>query len=394
MAIHIIYGPGGAGKSRFQVGDVVIPELVYGRRNVLTNLPLNTGRLNQFLEERFPAVKVDVVGRLRILTSEECAVFWRHRGPFHWKTFEGGFGGHPTIELVEYHNPYGTVYVIDEAGDVGFSAVAWAENIGRTSRAVECVHYLDQQRKMGDDSYFSTNGRAPNAIAKGFRDKAHFFIRLKNNRLAVFGMFRGSDNLQWQKFTVEPTPSNGAEPVASGKFDLDIKGVASCYRTQDGNGIVGTVADIGKRPKGISIYWVFPMFIALSSLCVLIPWLLGKGTAAVMSTHAADVSKAVDASARKADPVSPAVTVHQGEPKKTVAASEVYATGWARVGSRVRVTLSDGTTLNDDEIRAVSRSAVYLADGRRFPFRAQRTPVSVETPANRQKPIREGKYVP
>jgi len=378
MAIHIVYGPGGAGKSLYQLTEILIPQLRETKRNIITNLPLNLGRLNEYLEQKYPGENLRPLERIRVLTTKECGTFWRIRGPLKWT-----LGTHPVNcyacpDMVEDVSPYGVCYIIDEAGDVGFSAVAWAENIGRSSRAVECLHYLDQQRKHSDDSFFSTNGRAPGAIAKGFRDKAHFFIKLKNNRLAILGPFRGSDDFRWEKYTMEPTPSNGAEPVAAGKFVLDAKGSASCYRTQDGNGVQGNGADIGARAKGWSIYWVFPIFIGISSLAFVIPWALGHGTKAMIGAKVDSKKPALHVNSQNTKPeVVPASKVYEtpapGLPGLAQSA-EVTCTGYMIKGKEVAAFLSDGGSLHGSEILGISKTHVFASSGKRYRLKTQRDP--------------------
>jgi len=376
MSIHVVYGPGGAGKSLYQLTEILIPQLRETKRNILTNLPLELGRLNQYLEQTYPGEGLRPLERIRILTGKECGVFWRYRGPLRWSIHVHPSNAYAVPDLVEAPSPDGVCYIIDEAGDVGFSAIAWAENIGKSSRAIECLHYLDQQRKMGDDSFFSTNGRAPGAIAKGFRDKAHYFIRLKNNRLAVFGPFRGTNDFRWQKFIIEPTPSNGAEPVTEGKFHLDEKGSASCYRTQDGNNIVGTTADKGARAKGLSIYWVFPLFIGIASLAFVIPWLLGKGTQAVVGAKTEKIApKTAVPEAPKPQAISVLPSSHFAPTNQASAAPvEIVCTGYVVKGREVAAFLSDGGSLHGSEVAAITKSHVYASSGKRYRLKTQRDP--------------------
>jgi len=380
MSIHIIYGPGGAGKSLYQT-NLILDELAHGKRNVLTNLPLNVGRVVEFLGEKYPHVSgMRIVERLRILTEKESRRFWEHRGPLLWSSGVNSANGYADLVTLEASSPFGVFYVIDEAGLCGFSALAWGED---KERSLRCLDYLDQQRKRGDDSYFSTNGRAPNAIAKGFRDKAHFFIRLKNNRLAVFGPFRGRDNFRQEMFIIEPTPSNGAEPVSQTTFKLDIKGAASCYRTADGVGVAGGIADVGRVAKGWSIMWVFPLFLGVSSLCVLIPWGLGKATQTVLGskTQAAVAAAVAPVGVRPGvvPGVVPGAAVSPAPVPLAAAAvvsDQVFATGWAAIGGRVLVTLSNGQTLSGAaKDFHLGRSSVSDRLGRRvYQFRTLRTP--------------------
>jgi len=347
VSIHIIFGPGGAGKSLYQTGEILIRELRMTKRNIGTNLPINIERLAVYMAEKYPNENHRIEERLFILTEKETPYFWRYRGSWKYRLRENAVNQYSDIELVRRDSPHGCVYIIDEAGVCGFSAVAWSSD--KESRTAECLFYLDQQRKWGDDSYFSTNGRAPNAIAKGFRDKAHYFIKLKNNRLAQVGPFRGRDNFRWAEYTVEPTPSNGAEAQRTGTFNLDVKGIASCYRTTDGVGVSGGPADIGKRASGIPIMWVFPLMIAVASLIIAVPWALGRGTQKVMEAKTrdsiTDASKKI-AAATSTDGmhVSPGGSraLNNSAPESP---AEVWANGWVTRGDVVMVNLSDGGML-------------------------------------------------
>jgi len=392
MAIRIIYGPGGSGKSRFQV-ELIVKQLRETPRNVCTNLALNVPRLQQYLDETYPdGPSIDVGGRVRLLTDSETREFWLYRGPVRWA---------PGTEYDMVTDPglLGTCFVIDEAGAAGFDAQAWAESDGRSTRGVRCKWYLDQQRKFSDDVFASTNGRSPAGIAKGFRDKAHGFIRLKNNRLAVFGPFRGRDNFKWEEFVSEPSPSARIEPIASGTFKLDEKGLASCYRTEQGVGVLGNKADKGARAKGIPILWIFPIVISVGLLCAAVPWGIGKLVARgltgekskarqqVEAARSALVPPAVESGAlslpQSNSPRSERSDLNQAEKRtradlsigdvlahpSTVPAGVVYVSGVATRGNHVSVTLSDGRVLNEaDGVVSVTQTAVMMRDGRAFPF--------------------------
>lgn len=272
MAITILFGPGGSGKSLYQV-SIIIRELRESKRNIVTNLALNLGRLNEYLEQTYPNESLNAVERIRILkTVEEMKEFYKIRGPMKWGAGKSG----EEYDMKEDAGAHGVAFVIDEAGACGFSAQGWAESVGRSTRGVECSWYLDQQRKFGDNVYASTNGRSPAQIAKAFRDKAHSFIRLKNGYLQTYGMFRAVGQFRALHYAVEPGPS--VEPFREEKWKMDPKGIASCYRTQDGVGVAGTNADIGARAKGIDIRWVIPAALLLGLACVVVPYMLAKGS--------------------------------------------------------------------------------------------------------------------
>lgn len=278
MAIHIIFGPGGSGKSLFQM-LVIEEQLRTTRRNIVTNLAIDVPKFAAWLEAKYPGRDLDPGGRIRVLQEAETKEFWRIRGPIKWTGNE--------YDQEEDTGVNGVCYVIDEAGAAGFDATGWSSADGRSTRGVKCAWYLDQQRKFGDDVFASANGRRPDGIAKPFRDKAHAFIKLKNGYQTSLGMFRARGRFQWFKYASEPTQS--ASPFAQGQFHFGT-GIEDCYRTQDGVGVSGTVADKGKRAKGLSPWWL-----AAAAACVAvavggIPRLLGYGAAAYMVPDTAPAS--------------------------------------------------------------------------------------------------------
>ncbi|MBL9214400.1 MAG: hypothetical protein JNG83_02880 [Opitutaceae bacterium] len=364
MAISILFGPGGSGKSMYQM-HIIVRELLHSRRNIVTNMALNVPEFNAYLERVYPNAQIDLVKRLRILTPTETLEFWKYRGPDVWNGATGD----------EYHvesDPgiHGVAYVIDEAGASGFSAQGWAAETGRSRRGTECSWYLDQQRKFGDNVYASTNGRFPTGIAKAFRDKAHDFTKLRNGMLTRMGMFRGSANFKRTHYTQEPGPNT--EPYDIGTFPMDFKGLGACYRTQDGVGITGHMADKGAKGKGIPIIWVFPMILAVGLLCVIVPMMIGRSAAAYISGPKSEVSKKIDAAAgslgtptksvpppakteqamQKEEPpaktpVEDSKAIPAEKPAAKVAAAGVYATGRVMTRGRVLITMSDGTVRTD-----------------------------------------------
>jgi hypothetical protein len=266
MAIQILYGRGGSGKSLLQM-HLLVEQLRTTKRNVVTNLSVNLPALNAYLEKTYPDESLRAVERIRLLTTEETKEFWKHRGPIRWTGNE--------YEMQVDQGVHGTCFIVDEAGAAGFSAQEWAAKTQSSTRGVECAWYLDQQRKFGDQVIASTNGSTPAQIAKGFRDKAHEFIRLKNEYQMKWGAFRGRGRIVADYFIVEPSPK--VEAFKREVLHIDREGLASCYWTERGVGVVGTKADIGTRAKGIPILWTIPLGIVVASLCGIVPWALGKG---------------------------------------------------------------------------------------------------------------------
>jgi hypothetical protein len=396
MAIKIIFGPGGSGKSFFQM-HVITKQLRETRRNICTNLAINVPEYNAYLERNFPNEDLNLVGRLRILTDAETFEFWKYRGPLHWTGNE--------YDYKEDKGANGVCYVIDEAGVSGFSATGWAQKQGQGTRGERCLWYLDQQRKYGDDVFASTNGRTPEQIAKPFRDKAHGFIKLKNGYLQKFGPFKGRGRFEWSEFLEEPRKAS--EAVAKGTFTLGE--LSDCYRTQDGVGVIGNGADKGARAKGIPVMWIIPGALVLASLCVLIPYGLGKGASAYIAGDKKPVSS--NSSSGKdagngavADAVNgfmgpklhAAAPDERGIPPATLepiyghvtAEAPVWVAGWVVKGSRINVQLSDGRILTeeDGELAIVQRSGVTLKDGNRL-YLLSRRPVTRDQSAEEVKPM-------
>lgn len=369
MAIKILFGPGGSGKSFFQM-HIIIKQLRETRRNILTNLAINVGEFNAYLEKHYPNESLNLVSRLRILTPEETFEFWKYRGNLRWTGDE--------YNCEEDKGVFGVCYVIDEAGVSGFSATGWAVKQSVGTRGERCLWYLDQQRKFGDDVFASTNGRTPEQIAKPFRDKAHGFIKLKNSYLAVYGPFRGRGRFEWSEFLEEPRKAS--ESIAKGIFTLGE--LAECYRTQDGVGVIGNAADKGARAKGVSILWVIPAAFVLAACCFLLPWALGKAANHAISggNKSASSTGLVDgvASASTSSVFGPArrkSVEDQDEPEAIARLVEdhtperpLWVTGYVVKDAKINVQLSDGRFLTekDKELQTVERNSVTLNTGQRL----------------------------
>jgi len=372
--IYVLYGPGGSGKSRIQV-QIVADKLRKSRQNVSTNLALDVPRLAEYLEEKYPLENLNVLGRVRVLTEEETKYFWRYRGPYRWKPGTD-------YDLEEDKGASGCCFIIDEAGAAGFSAKAWAAmGDSRSPRGVECAAYLDQQRKYSDDVYFSTNGRNPNRICKDVRDVAHYFIKLRNEYLARYGMFRGRGRFVAKTFDHEPGPSS--EPIAEETFTLDAQGLASCYRTEQGVGVSGVSADKGARAQGISIWWAAVAAAALVSLIFFIPQGLGRLAGHYLTSVKQGAGAKGAPEKRDTEVPSVAIPVMAG-PDRTVAQKspgpwdsakqptpppqqQVWVRGYVMRGNRIQVLLTDGRTLTqgDGVLRRWTKNFVELTTGER-----------------------------
>jgi hypothetical protein len=232
---------------------MILDELVYGSRPIVTNVALNLGRLNEYLQREYPEKNVDIFERVRLMDDEMTGQFWTYRpkGRDEWVRIpvltkqEWSEGKKPLYAGVEDHGVY---YVIDECHNF-FNARAWAE----TGRDV--LFYLSQHRKLGDTVVWIT--QAIMNVDKQFRSVTQDYTYLRNLTKERMGLFR-LPAMFVRKTYGEPASSN-SQPLEMGSFRLNVSGLGSLYNTAAGVGIHDRVgADIGERKKGI--HWLVPVF--------------------------------------------------------------------------------------------------------------------------------------
>jgi hypothetical protein len=372
MAIHFISGKPGSGKSLYGV-HLLLKEITQGNRNVVTNLPLHPGRLNEYLQERWPNRDFRLLQRLTILTEDEARKFWLHRG--------------------DQTTPIGVMYQLDEL-HLFFNARDWMAT-GR-----DCLHYLSQHRKLGDIVIAITQS-VPN-VDKQFRSVAEDFTVLRNEYTAKFGPFRGRGRFVRKTYLSEPTGGSSQEPFENASFTLDAKGIASCYDTAQGIGIHGNAADKGRRASGWSIWWTIPLGIGLASLAGIIPWFMAKGAAAIVAPDKPGAGAKVAPDRRDGVPPSAVGVGRTGDALSSAGSSTrdypappcqqpVFVSGVIYTRGQINVVLSDGRTLTeeDGELAKVTRSAVILRDGTKLYFKpslnkdTDERPVIAKSPSER-----------
>lgn len=371
MSIHVILGKPGSGKSLYATSRV-LEELINGQRNIVTNLPLHLGRLNEYVQTLHPNLDCRLIQRVRLLDDEEIKSFWDFRGP------DGDTGAN------------GVAYFLDEA-HIAFNAREWA-TLGK-----KALHYLSQHRKLGDVVWPITQA-APN-LDKQFRSVAEDFTVLRNEYTAKYGMFKGRGRFVRKSYNSEPT-ANG-EPFETATFTLDKKGIASCYDTAKGIGVHGSKADIGRKTKGINILWVVPAGMFLAACCVAVPFALGKATQHFVTAGNTAATAAAGAAlnatpapvpdlAAKPSRISTAglsddainSLVEDRNPEKPL-----FVSGYVSRNGRINVLLSDGRFLteNDPELVKVEKNCVWLSSGERLYLLQKRHIPQTEKQANQDK---------
>ena len=259
MAVRFLTGKPGDGKSMTAV-QALQRELVTGKRQVVTNLPLFVGRTWSFLKQRYGG-EIDTE-RITILDEDETREFYLHRG-------RGYRAAAPTKEgdgRIDYSNCVHAdgssknandlppvLYIIDEA-HLHFGSRQWQD----TAKAA--LFYLSQHRKRGDEVFFVT--QHVKQVDSALRRLAAEFWRVTNYGARFpFGV-KLPDVFVVDVFTAEP--SLLSSPIDTKSMRLDVEGLASCYDTAAGVGMVGSMADKVKTRKGI------PWQMALVGLVVLL----------------------------------------------------------------------------------------------------------------------------
>jgi len=353
MSIHFISGKPRGGKSLYAV-KLVVDELLYGSRCVITNLALRPGDLNAYLQVQHPDRSINLFDRLIILTDDETGVFWTVRphgvrvpllAEADWRA-----GRRPDYSAVK---DAGVFYAIDEVHNF-FNSRKWME----TGRDV--LFYLSQHGKLGDTVICITQHVAN--VDKQFRSVTQDYTYLRNMCKERMGLFK-LPALFMRKTYLQPATDTSA-PMETGSFRLDVSGLASCYDTAKGVGIHGRSADKSERAKGLHWMWFVigvPLLIWLGLRYV------PRGVAAVITPKgpiAAITAPAVPG-------LSPAVPATNAAPSglpvpapgglassvHSVSTNELSVTGVATMGSVIYVTLSDGRILNSARGDIVSLSS-------------------------------------
>lgn len=327
--LTIIIGRVGSGKSLFALAWLV-RELRQTCRQIVTSLAIDLSRLNEWFQNKYPNENVDVIGRITIIEPEQMPQFWRCRGQIGFNRipiWRGPFGDHSWGWPDD-----GVCYIIDE-GQTAFGARNWQ------ATGPEATNYLTQHRKAGDDVMVISPAAA--LLDKQFRILAAECIVLDNWYKKKLGLFRAPRRIVYRTFANCP-PERTEDSIARGSLTIDAQGLAACYRTEQGMGIVGRLADKGQIAKGIPWYGVFAL-IALIGTGV---WLVGH-FARTTAVNAA-IGRTVPTQAPQSPPQIPSssqlpITPSIHPPPPPTNTTEVV--GITQVGHTVKIYLSDGRVL-------------------------------------------------
>jgi len=444
MAIHIRQGKPGGGKS-YGSARKFVQLLRTTNKNIVTNLPLRMARLNEWLQQTFPDEKIDVLGRVKILKDEHLAVFWKFRGPNDpdhqmpelapiepSKPLLPGMtpsqvravlvdqereqqqweDRHKVLQKIPQstEGKQGVIYIIDEA-HIPFSSRGWM------ATGKGALIYLSQHRHQGD-TVIAITQHCKNLDGQ-FTRLAEDFTDHVNEAVKMFGPFRGRDRFVAK--TYYTVPDGKSEPFLVETYSLDPLGIGSIYDTAKGVGLGTSQADLGRKAKGWSIWWVVPLAFALVSLVGLVPWGLGKlagsyvgGTAQPKKKEETAKPPPSQASQPSTQPPKqvffdsqgrpiPQAGVYGVAPADTEPQKPLYATGIAIKGRQVRVYLSDGRTITetDGTLKRVEKTFAEFKDGSRVWLKArppnlqqQQTIYQQPQPMQQNRQTEKAEYVP
>jgi len=252
--IRFICGNPGAGKGLYGV-RLIVDELVNGKRPVFTNLALDLGGINAYIQQTHPEADVDIFTRIRVLNDDEVANFFLHRGAFGTVEYSEEKG-----RLVFGSDCKGIFYLLDEVQNF-FNARCWAKT------GTNALFYASQHRKLGDELWLCT--QHPANVDKQFRTVAQDYVYLRNLAQESRGIFRLPRQFLWSQYLEPKTAMTKA--TAFGTFRLDVTGLGSCYNTAAGVGVPGTgEADTKARKKGWAWQWAVLAAVLFIATCVFV----------------------------------------------------------------------------------------------------------------------------
>ena len=368
--IQFVSGKPGAGKGLVAM-KILVHELRTTKRHIFTNLAVRREELAAYLHERYDDT-FDLLRRLHLFTDEEAAKFWLHRPGvvLHQCTVK---------DCEECARPAfpsgdgGVLYICDEIQNF-FNSRKWQ------STGVAALFYLSQHRKLGDDVICITQSIAN--VDKQFRSMAQDFCYVTNHSKEKFlTLFRQPPFFSFRKYLTPVTGASTETPMEFGTFRLDVEGLAKCYDTSAGVGIVGgALADTQTRTRGLSILWLIPIIFCGLWLLVRVPgWGLGGiMRVAGLSSAKLKASPVVSSSGTASNGVQkiPAPLsggpAPVGQPSSTTidaTTNEVFVTGLFSDGKSVIAYLSDGSEVQsgDPLFSRIGRTFIVYA-GRLIPF--------------------------
>lgn len=262
MSVHFVSGKPGGGKTLFAM-RLLIDELRRGPvrgRHIVTNVAVNFEGLAVYCEkESIDLGGIHLKDRITILDEENLRQFYLFRPGWRGVVQTVRGGPQDGAEYVDFSGvrDNGVLYILDEI-HIAFNSRAWQT----TGRCV--IYYLSQHRKLGDEVLLIT--QSVNNVDRQMRSIAQDFSYVRNLKKERSGFF-GMPGIFMRRTFLEPAgPTTRA--IESKTFTLDVAGIATCYDTAAGVGIIGrSGADMAEKGKGLP-WWLYPVLVVALILIV------------------------------------------------------------------------------------------------------------------------------
>lgn len=244
-------GKVGSGKSLWAMEQLCL-ELHRSTRQIVTTMDILIPELNQFVQKRWPLQDCRVCQRITFIDKAQLKQFWRHRGNERLDHVSplvlGKFG-----EGDEWKNLDPVFYLLDEDHE-GFGARDWQKT------GPEFISYITQHRHLGDDVLGTCP--QPSLLDKQFRGMIGECVVLDNWYKRSVKWFKLPRVIKWKLYANCP-PMPGEMPSQDGTMRIDAAGLAGCYRTEGGLGVVGKQADKGRESKGVPWWTLIFLLVGL-----------------------------------------------------------------------------------------------------------------------------------
>jgi hypothetical protein len=390
--IHCVYGKLGSGKGLY-VMKRIEEELVYGWRDIVTNVPLRfapwvNGKgvpqmgliayLNRQYGDTFDASnRIKVIPADAPVEEQQMMFLWRRRrewadGEDPWVKLELTRRAEAVSFSTEGAKGCSPLLIVNDEAWAHFPVKAFGQASGATVVPV-IEFYGRQQRKFQDEWYLATQHHD---------DLHHVFERItqdhtvcRNHGMEKIGMFR-----QPKKFCTKlfyTMPGKSAKCFHESYFSLPDDGLAQCYDTSAGVGMTGGFAADKVRSTGLHWGWGIAALLVGMALLAMLPWFMGHSAGnwltKLMNPHGknpyawAGISNPVPGSASPPPVQQVSTSVAPIRVSGQVPDSSVTLTGLAVFGGEARVMLSDGSVLlsGDKRLGTIEvKRGIAVVDGK------------------------------
>jgi len=387
--IEGIFGLNGSGKGLFTM-KMIYNLLTQTDHVIITNFAIRFSTLAKLLKERCPDKEIDLDLRIRMLFDDEPQTFWKYL-PYGYEVEvptkeDQARGKRPDFtKCVRVDKSYPldealypdvidavklppVVHIIDEAYNF-FDSRSWQE----TGKVL--LWYTKQHRKFNSDIIFASPEFGDlDAKIRGVIKKHHYMRNLGEEQL--WGMKKPQ---VFSRLTYNGVPRPGVSPEKAPVFKLD-KGLADCYDTAAGVGIMGRVgADSTRKRKGLPwqlcIVALFVVFFLVWNSGNWFGWgfkkLIGSSEKPKIDSHFKSNS-IVETRLENWRKMTNYLSHHESVPARAPLRSDsvsnivtndqpkIFLCGISKTGNDLRVYLSDGSVYGPRDIEALLPNGVRI----------------------------------